>query len=909
MSEQFSFAKETIPVSLEEEMRHSYLDYAMSVIVGRALPDVRDGLKPVHRRILFAMHESSNVWNRPYVKCARVIGDVLGKYHPHGDSAAYEALVRMAQDFSLRYTLIDGQGNFGSIDGDRAAAYRYTECRLEKVSSELLADIDKETVDFTPNYDEKELEPTVLPTRIPNLLINGSSGIAVGMATNIPPHNITEVIDASLALLANPEMSIDELIDIMPAPDFPTAGIIYGVAGVREGYRTGRGRVVMRSRTHIEECGKNGDRQAIIVDELPYQVNKARLLERIAELVREKTLEGISDLRDESDKSGMRVVIELKRGEMADVVLNNLFKHTQLQDSFGINMVALVDGQPRLLNLKQVLECFLKHRREVVTRRTVFELRKARERGHVLEGLAVALSNVDEMIALIKAAATPPEAKVALMSREWRSELVEDMLSRTDINASRPDGLGEEFGLTGTGYRLSDVQAQEILQMRLQRLTGLEQDKIVGEYKEVMDKILDLLDILARSERVTEIIHNEMSEVKANYGDARRSEIVAHGEDINLEDLITPQDMVVTLTHGGYMKTTPVEEYRAQKRGGRGKQAAATKDDDFIDSLFIANTHDYMLCFSSRGRVYWLKVYELPQGGRTSRGKPIINLLPLEDGEKINAILPIKEFSEDKYVFMATADGTVKKTPLTDFSRPMKRGIIAINLEEGNYLVGVALTRGAGGAVLDDEAGDEEIIDDESADDSAEAVAIDDDQVMLFSDAGKSVRFSQSKVRPMGRNSKGVRGMKLGEDQKVISLLVANSDTQMVLTASNGGYGKRTPVGDFRLSGRGTQGVIAMDLTDKTGLKLVAASLVEETDDVMLITTGGVLIRTKVAQIRETGRSAQGVRLINLDDGEQLSGLEKVCEPEDEEEGVEVAAIADANDAEVGDAPAGEQTE
>lgn len=915
MTEQFSFAKETIPVSLEEEMRHSYLDYAMSVIVGRALPDVRDGLKPVHRRILFAMHESSNVWNRPYVKCARVIGDVLGKYHPHGDSAAYEALVRMAQDFSLRYTLIDGQGNFGSIDGDRAAAYRYTECRLEKVSSELLADIDKETVDFTPNYDEKELEPTVLPTRIPNLLINGSSGIAVGMATNIPPHNLTEVIDASLALLANPDMSIDELIDIIPAPDFPTAGIIYGVHGVREGYRTGRGRVVMRSRTHIEECGKNGDRQAIIVDELPYQVNKARLLERIAELVREKTLEGISDLRDESDKSGMRVVIELKRGEMADVVLNNLFKHTQLQDSFGINMVALVDGQPRLLNLKQVLECFLKHRREVVTRRTVFELRKARERGHVLEGLAVALSNVDEMIALIKAAATPPEAKIALMSREWRSALVEDMLSRTDINASRPDGLGEEFGLTNTGYRLSDVQAQEILQMRLQRLTGLEQDKIVGEYKEVMDKILDLLDILARAERVTEIIHNELTEVKANYGDVRRSEIVAHGEDICLEDLITPQDMVVTLTHGGYMKTTPVEEYRAQKRGGRGKQAAATKDDDFIDSLFIANTHDYILCFSSRGRVYWLKVYELPQGGRTSRGKPIINLLPLEEGEKINAILPIKDFSEDKYVFMATADGTVKKTPLTDFSRPMKRGIIAINLDEGNYLVGVALTRGAGGVVLEDDAADEDVvIDDESAEDAGDAVVgIDDDQVMLFSDAGKSVRFSQSKVRPMGRNSKGVRGMKLGEDQKVISLLVANSDTQMVLTASNGGYGKRTPVGDFRLSGRGTQGVIAMDLTDKTGLKLVAASLVEETDDVMLITTGGVLIRTKVSQIRETGRSAQGVRLINLDDGEQLSGLEKVCEPEDEEEGIDAeGAISEAaaTDTPAADAaPAGDSAE
>ncbi|MGL6041181.1 MAG: DNA gyrase subunit A, partial [Deefgea sp.] len=596
MLEQFSFAKETIPVSLEEEMRHSYLDYAMSVIVGRALPDVRDGLKPVHRRILFAMHESSNVWNRPYVKCARVIGDVLGKYHPHGDSAAYEALVRMAQGFSLRYTLIDGQGNFGSIDGDRAAAYRYTECRLQKISSELLADIDKETVDFTPNYDEKELEPTVLPTRIPNLLVNGSSGIAVGMATNIPPHNINEVIDASLALLDNSELTIDELIDYIPAPDFPTAGIIYGIHGVREGYRTGRGRVVMRARTHFEECGKNGDRQAIIVDELPYQVNKARLLERIAELVREKTIEGISDLRDESDKSGMRVAIELKRGEMADVVLNNLYKHTQLQDSFGINMVALVDGQPRLLNLKQVLECFLKHRREVVTRRTVFELRKARDRGHVLEGLAVALSNVDEIIAMIKAAPTPAEAKTGLMSRVWKSGLVGEMLARADANASRPEGLLEIYGLSDEGYRLSDVQAQAILELRLQRLTGLEQDKIISEYKEIVEKILDLLDILAKDERVTEIIRTEMTEIRANYGDARRSEIIAHGEDLCLEDLITPQDMVVTLTHGGYMKATAVEEYRAQKRGGRGKQAAATKDDDFIDSLFVANTHNYILC-------------------------------------------------------------------------------------------------------------------------------------------------------------------------------------------------------------------------------------------------------------------------------------------------------------------------
>ena len=853
MSEQQeSFAKETIPVSLEEEMRRSYLDYAMSVIVGRALPDARDGLKPVHRRILYAMHESNNVWNRAYVKCARVIGNVLGKYHPHGDLAAYEALVRMAQNFSLRYTLIDGQGNFGSIDGDSAAAYRYTECRLRKVSSELLADIDKETVDFAPNYDEKELEPTVLPTRIPTLLVNGSSGIAVGMATNIPPHNLGEVIDGALALLANPEMTIDELIDYIPAPDFPTAGIIYGIHGVREGYRTGRGRVIMRARTHIEPCGKNGDREAIIVDELPYQVNKARLLERMAELVREKSIEGISELRDESDKSGMRMVIELKRNEMPDVVLNNLFKHTQLQDSFGINMVALVDGQPRLLNLKQVLECFLRHRREVVTRRTEFELRKARERGHILEGLAVALSNVDDIIALIKAAATPAEAKVGLMARAWKSGLVGEMLARADATASRPVGLAAEFGYSAEGYHLSDAQAQAILELRLQRLTGLEQDKIVEEYKEVMEKIIDLLDILARSERVTQIIVDEMNEVKAAYGDSRRSEVVAYGEDISLEDLITPQDMVVTLTHSGYMKATPTEEYQAQHRGGRGKQAAATKEDDFIDNLFVANTHDYILCFSSRGRVYWIKVYELPQGGRTSRGKPIVNLLPLEEGEKINAILPVKEFTEDQYVFMATADGTVKKTPLAAFSRPMKRGIIALNLDEGNYLVGVALTRV-------------------------------NDQVMLFSDAGKSVRFDESAVRAMGRTATGVRGMMLGEEQKVISLLVAESDAQQVLTATTNGYGKRTPVGDYRLTSRGTQGVIAIDTGERNG-KLVAATLVEDADDVMLITTGGVLIRTKVAEIRETGRAAQGVRLINLDDGETLSGLERVCEVESEDD-------------------------
>lgn len=843
------FAKETIPVSLEEEMRRSYLDYAMSVIVGRALPDVRDGLKPVHRRVLFAMHESSNVWNRPYVKCARIVGEVMGKYHPHGDRAIYDTLVRMAQDFSLRYPLIDGQGNFGSIDGDNAAAMRYTECRLERIASELMADIDKETVDFVPNYDGKEQEPSVLPTRLPNLLINGSSGIAVGMATNVPPHNLNEVVDGCLALLRNSQISIDELIDIIPAPDFPTAGIIYGIAGVREGYRTGRGRVVMRARTHFEDVSK--DKQAIIVDELPYQVNKKHLLEKIAELVREKAIEGIADLRDESDKSGMRVYIELKRGEVPDVVLNNLYKQTELQCTFGMNMVALVDGQPRLLNLKQILECFLRHRREVVTRRTVYELKKARERGHVLEGLAVALSNVDDVIALIKASPTPPEAKVALMAREWHSPLVEEMLARVASDSARPEWLSPEFGLKANGYKLSEAQAQAILDMRLQRLTGLEQDKLVAEYKEVMDRIVDLLDILARPERVTQIIGEEMEATKLQFGDARRSEIIQHGEDISLEDLITPQDMVVTLSHSGYFKAQPLEDYRSQRRGGRGKQAAATKEDDFIDNLFIANTHDYVLCFSSLGRVYWMKVYEVPQGGRTSRGKPIVNLLPLAEGEKINAILPIKEFADDHYVFFCTSQGTVKKTPLSDFSRPMKRGIIAVDLDEGDYLIGVAITDGQS-------------------------------QIMLCSDEGKAVRFDEDEVRAMGRGARGVRGMKLGEGAQVISLMVVASDELFVLTATENGYGKRTLVSEYRHSGRGTQGVIAIDTSERNG-KLVAATLVESRDQVMLITTGGVLIRTGVEEIRETGRAAQGVRLINLDDGEKLAGLEKVVETEGEE--------------------------
>ncbi len=866
------FAKETIPISLEEEMRKSYLDYAMSVIVGRALPDVRDGLKPVHRRVLYAMHETSNVWNRPYVKCARVVGEVMGKYHPHGDQAIYDTLVRMAQDFSLRYTLVDGQGNFGSIDGDNAAAMRYTECRLDKISQELLADIDKETVDFVPNYDGKEKEPSVLPTRIPNLLINGSSGIAVGMATNIPPHNITEVINGALHVLKTPECTVDELIEIIPAPDFPTAGIIYGVSGVRDGYRTGRGRVVMRAKTHFEEI-RDG-RSAIIVDELPYQVNKKSLLERIAELVRDKKLEGISDIRDESDKSGMRVVFELKRGEVAEVVLNNLYKQTQLQDTFGMNMVALVDGQPKLLNLKQMLECFLSHRREVVTRRTVYELRKARERGHVLEGLAVALANIDDFIAIIKAAPTPPVAKAELMARAWDSSVVREMLARTGaenaggIDAFRPENLPRHYGLQADGlYKLSDDQAQEILQMRLQRLTGLEQDKIVNEYKDVMTQIADLLDILARPERVTQIIGDELVAARNEYGegnkDVRRSQIEINAQDLGTEDLIAPQDMVVTLSHSGYMKSQPLSEYRAQKRGGRGKQAAATKEDDWIDQLFIANTHDYMLCFSNRGRMYWLKVWEVPQGSRNSRGKPIVNMFPLQDGEKITVVLPLfgsdSTFPEDRYVFMSTSLGTVKKTALSEFSNPRKAGIIAVDLDDGDFLIGAALTNG-------------------SCD------------VMLFSDSGKAVRFDENDVRPMGRTARGVRGMNLEDGQQVIALLVAGNEQQSVLTATENGYGKRTPITEYTRHGRGTKGMIAIQTSERNG-KVVAATLVETTDQIMMITTGGVLIRTRVSEIREMGRATQGVTLIAVEEGTKLSGLQRIVEADAEEDnGAEAAA-------------------
>jgi DNA gyrase subunit A len=866
-----SFAKETLPISLEEEMRRSYLDYAMSVIVGRALPDVRDGLKPVHRRVLFAMHESNNVWNRPYVKCARVVGEVMGKYHPHGDSAIYDTLVRMAQDFSLRYTLVDGQGNFGSVDGDNAAAMRYTECRLDKIAAELLSDIDKETVDFQPNYDGKEREPIVLPARIPNLLINGSSGIAVGMATNIPPHNLTEVIDACLLLLRKTDATIDEVIEIIPAPDFPTAGIIYGVTGVREGYRTGRGRVLMRAKTHFEDIEKGKDRQAIIVDELPYQVNKRVLQERIADLVNEKRIEGISDIRDESDKSGMRVVIELKRNEVPEVVLNNLYKLTQLQDTFGINMVALVDGQPRLLNIKQMLDEFLLHRREVVTRRTVFELRKARERSHILEGLAVAIANVDEMIELIKASPTPPIAREALVARAWKAGPAQEMVMRAggDITAFKPEGLDASLGLQSGAsdgmYRLSEVQAQEILQMRLQRLTGLEQDKIVSEYREVIEQIVDLLDILSKPERVTTIISDELRIIRTEFGDARRSHIELYATELETEDLITPTDMVVTLSHGGYMKSQPLSEYRAQKRGGRGKQAAATKEEDWIDQLFIANTHDFILCFSDRGRVYWLKVWEVPQGSRTSRGRPIVNLFPLQDGEKITVVLPVKTFDAERYVFMSTSLGTVKKTPLTDFSNPRKAGIIAVDLDEGDFLIGAAVTDGK-------------------------------HDVMLFSDSGKAVRFDENDVRPMGRGARGVRGMMLEEGQKVIAMLVAENEQQSVLTATQNGYGKRTSITEYTRHGRGTKGMIAIQTSERNG-KVVAAVLVEAKDQIMLITTGGVLVRTRVSEIREMGRATQGVTLMNVDEGTVLSGVQRVVETDDDIEAI------DAVDGVEGDAP------
>ena len=841
-------AREILHVNLEDEMKQSYLDYAMSVIVGRALPDVRDGLKPVHRRVLYAMRELGNEWNKSYKKSARVVGDVIGKYHPHGDTAVYDTIVRMAQPFSMRYLLVDGQGNFGSVDGDAPAAMRYTEVRMSRLAGELLADIDKETVDFAPNYDESETEPTVLPTRVPNLLVNGSSGIAVGMATNIPPHNLREIIDACVALIDKPEITIPELMELMPGPDFPTAGIINGAREIYNAYTTGRGRIVVRAQTEIEEIDSHG-REAIIVTELPYQVNKARLLERIADLVRGKLIEGISELRDESDKDGMRVVIELKRGEVADIVLNNLYKQTPMESVFGVNMVALQDGQPKLMNLKDILEAFLRHRREVVTRRTVFDLRKARERGHILEGLAIALANIDEIIALIKASPTSAEAKVALMARSWTSGVVPAMLERAGAIQTRPDGLPAEFGLHEGVYRLSEAQAQAILDLRLHRLTGLEQDKILAEYGELLDLIRDLSDILARPERLLEVIRQELLAIREQYGDARRTRIDADESDLTIEDLITPEDMVVTLSHGGYAKAQAVSEYRAQGRGGRGRSATAMKDEDFVDKLFVANTHDTLLCFSNLGQLYWLKVYRLPKAGRGSRGKPMVNLLPLEAEERITAVLPIRDYEEGRYVFMATATGTVKKTPLSAFSRPRSAGIIAVGLDPGDKLVGVAITDGTR-------------------------------DVMLCTSGGKAIRFLEDDVRPMGRTAAGVRGIRLPEGEEVISLIIPDPNG-LILTASENGYGKLTPVEEFPSHGRGGQGVIAMQTTERNG-ELVAATQIATTGELMLMSSNGTLVRTRASEISVLGRNTQGVRLIRLDDGERLIGVEPV-EPEPEE--------------------------
>ena len=834
------FAKEILPVNLEDEMQHSYLDYAMSVIVGRALPDVRDGLKPVHRRVLYAMSELGNDWNKPYKKSARVVGDVIGKYHPHGDTAVYDTIVRMAQDFSLRYMLIDGQGNFGSVDGDAPAAMRYTEVRMSRIAHELLADIDKETVDFVPNYDGSEKEPVVLPARFPNLLVNGSAGIAVGMATNIPPHNLTEVVNACIALIEEPDIDIEALMAHVPGPDFPTAGIINGAQGIRQAYRTGRGRIQVRARTHFEEMDHG--RQRIVVTELPYQVNKARLMEKIAQLVREKRLEGITEIRDESDKEGMRMVIELRKGEVAEVVLNNLFRHTQLQSVFGINMVALVDGQPRTLDLKQLLQQFLRHRREVVTRRTLFDLRKARARAHVLEGLAVALANIDEVIALIKAAPTPAEAKQALCERVWKSGAVEAMLQRAGAEASRPDDLPPGYGLTAEGYRLTETQAQAILDLRLQKLTGLEQDKILEEYQELLDRIAELLAILSSEVQLMEVIRGELEEIREAFGDERRTEIQAQGDDLTIEDLIPDEEVVVTLSHQGYAKAQPLDEYRAQRRGGKGKSATATKEDDFVERLFVASTHDTILCFSSAGKVYWLKVYQLPQAGRNARGKPMVNLLPLEEGERISAVLPIREYAEDKYVFMATAAGTVKKTPLTEFSRPRASGIIAVELREGDRLIGVDLTDG-------------------------------NQDIMLFTTAGKAIRFSESEVRAMGRTATGVRGIRLDPGQRVISLVVVEEGD--ILSVCEQGYGKRTPVDQFPRKGRGGKGVISISTSERNGDQ-IGAILVREPDQIMLISDGGTLVRTRVSDVPVLGRNAQGVKMITLAEGERLIGIARI---------------------------------
>lgn len=851
-------ARQTLPVSLEQEMRKSYLDYAMSVIVGRALPDVRDGLKPVHRRVLYAMRVLSNDWNKPYKKSARVVGDVIGKYHPHGDSAVYDTIVRMAQSFSLRYPLVDGQGNFGSVDGDNAAAMRYTEIRLSRIAHELLDDLEKDTVDFGLNYDGSENEPLVLPARIPNLLINGSSGIAVGMATNIPPHNICEVISGCLKVLDSPEVSIDELMTVIPAPDFPTAGIIYGMSGVKQGYKTGRGRVIMRAKTHFEPIDKSS-REAIIIDELPFQVNKRSLLERIAELVTEKKVEGISDIRDESDKSGMRVVIELKRNEVPEVVLNNLYKTTQLQDTFGMNLVALINGQPKTMNLKEILSAFIDHRREVITRRTVFELNKAREKGFLLEGLAVAVTNMDEIVDLIKSSKTPSVAKEHLLSKFWNPGLVRDMLKRaiksTVVEAFRPIDVPSGCGLSDDGYKLTDKQATEILQMRLQRLTGLEQEKIINDFQQIIEQIADLLDILANPLRISNLMREDFEKINTDYQDERKSLIQENAEELQTEDLITPQDVVVTFSNTGYVKSQPISEYTSQRRGGRGKLAASTKEDDWIEKILIANTHNTLLGFTSRGRVYWMRVWEVPQGSRSSRGRPIVNFWPLEEGEKVTTVLPVKSFDENQYVFMATSFGTVKKTSLCKFSRPMKKGIIAAVLDDGDTLIGATITDGTR-------------------------------DIMLFSTAGKAVRYSECNVRPMGRGSRGVRGMFLESDHRVVSMLsVPNADEsqleseqQTVFIATQNGFGKRTSLSEFTRYSRGTKGMICIKTSTRNGM-VVGACLVNSSDDLMLIADNGVLVRFGVHEVREMGRSTQGVRLISLDDGSLLTGFQSFSEP------------------------------
>lgn len=840
-------AKEITPVNIEEELKSSYLDYAMSVIVGRALPDVRDGLKPVHRRVLFAMNVLGNDWNKAYKKSARVVGDVIGKYHPHGDSAVYDTIVRMAQPFSLRYMLVDGQGNFGSIDGDSAAAMRYTEVRMAKIAHELLADLDKETVDYVPNYDGTEQIPEVMPTRIPNLLVNGASGIAVGMATNIPPHNLTEVVNGCLAYIENEDITIEELMTHIPGPDFPTAAMINGRKGIEDAYRTGRGKIYLRSKADIE-TDKNG-KETIVVTEIPYQVNKARLIEKIAELVKDKKIEGISALRDESDKDGMRIVIECKRDAVAEVILNNLYAQTQLQTSFGINMVALDNNQPRLFNLKDMLKCFVNHRREVVTRRTIFELRKARDRAHILEGLAIALANIDEIIELIRNAQTPAVAREALQNRGWDLGTVAVMLEATGVDAARPEWLEDEFGVRDGKYYLTEQQAQAILDLRLHKLTGLEHEKILDEYKELLTLIGELMFILSSPERLMEVIREELEAVRDGYGDERRTEITAASADIDIEDLINQEDVVVTLSHEGYVKYQPLTDYEAQRRGGKGKSATRMKEEDFIERLLVANTHDTILCFSTRGRMYWLKVYQLPLASRTARGKPIVNLLPLEQDERITAILPVKEYEDDKFVFMATSDGTVKKTPLTDFSRPRSAGIIAVNLREGDSLIGVDITWG-------------------------------DNDVMLFSKSGKVVRFHESQVRAMGRTAAGVRGIKLAEGDKVVSLIVPHNEGD-VLTVTENGYGKRTELCEYPAKSRATQGVVSIKVSERNGC-VVGAVQVDTGYEFMMITNGGTLVRTRVAEVSQVGRNTQGVRLIRTSEGERVVGLQRIEEPEEE---------------------------